>query len=241
VPEPSVSIEPLQYRAGEVKLSGFVARGDGPVGARPGVVVVHDAWGVGENVKMRARMLAELGFVALVADLYGDGNAPRVVDDARAKVGYFKSNIDVLRRRIIAALEALTAQADVDGARLAAIGYCFGGTTVLELARAGADCAAIVSFHGLLTTSKPATARSVKSKLLVCTGAEDPMVPFEDVAAFQQEMRAAEADCQTIIYSGAQHGFANPFSSKVPGISHNVDADRRSWAAMRAHFAEAFS
>ena len=142
MPEPSVSIEPLQYRAGEVKLSGFVARGDGPVGARPGVVVVHDAWGVGENVKMRARMLAELGFVALVADLYGDGNAPRVVDDARAKVGYFKSNIDVLRRRIIAALEALTAQADVDGARLAAIGYCFGGTTVLELARAGADCAA---------------------------------------------------------------------------------------------------
>jgi dienelactone hydrolase len=240
VPDHSISINRLPYRADDLQLSGFVARDDRQTGVRPGVVVVHDAWGVGENVKTRARMLAELGFVALVADLYGEGNAPRVIDEARAKVEHFKSNLDDLRRRIIAALDALTGQPGVDRARLGAIGYCFGGTTVLELARTGADCAAVVSFHGLLTTSKPAAVRAIKSKLLVCTGAEDPMVPFEDVAAFLQEMRSAQADCQTIIYSGAQHGFANPFSSKNPGISHNVDADRRSWAAMRAHFAEAF-
>jgi dienelactone hydrolase len=240
MPDPSVWIKPHPYRAGDMQLSGFIARDDRQSGERPGIVVVHDAWGVGENVKRRALMLAELGFVALVADLYGEGNAPRVVDDARAKVEYFKSNLDALRGRVIAALDELASQRDVDRARLGAIGYCFGGTTVLELARAGADCAAVVSFHGLLKTSKPAAAGSIKSKLLVCTGAEDPMVLHEDIAAFQQEMRLAEADCQTIIYSGAQHGFANPFSSKVPGISHNVDADRRSWAAMRAHFAETF-
>jgi dienelactone hydrolase len=220
--------------------SGYIARNDSEGGARPGVVVVHDAWGVGENVKMRARMLGELGYVALVADLYGEGNAPRAIDEARAKLDFFKSNIDVLRGRIIGAVESLAKQRDVDDARLGAIGYCFGGTTVLELARAGADCAAVVSFHGLLTTPKPAAAGTIKPKLLVCTGAEDPMVPIEDVAAFQKEMRTAAADCQTIIYSGAQHGFANPFSSKVPGISHNADADRRSWAAMRTHLAEAF-
>jgi dienelactone hydrolase len=230
----------LPYRAGDIELSGLVARDDRQAGARPGIVVVHDAWGMGENVKMRVRMLAELGFIALAADLYGEGNAPRIVDDARAKVEYFKSNVDALRERIVAGLDALASQRDVDPARLGAIGYCFGGTTVLELARAGADCAAVVSFHGLLKTSRPAAARSIKSRLLVCTGAEDPLVPFEDIAAFQQEMRIAGADCQTIIYSGAQHGFANPFSSKLPGISHHVDADRRSWAAMRAHFAEAF-
>jgi dienelactone hydrolase len=240
VTDHSVSIDRLPYSGDGLQFSGYVARDDRQVGARPGIVVVHDAWGVGENVKMRANMLAELGFVALVADLYGEGNAPRALEDARAKVEFFKSNADVLRERIIAALGALVAQPDVDSARLGAIGYCFGGTTVLELARAGADCAAVVSFHGLLTTSKPATTRSIKSKLLVCTGAEDPLVPFEDIAAFLEEMRAAEADCQTIIYSGAQHGFANPFSSKNPGISHNAEADRRSWAAMRAHFAEAF-
>jgi dienelactone hydrolase len=240
VPDRFVSLNPLRYRADDTHLSGYLARDEKQVAPQPGIVIVHDAWGVGENVKMRAHMLAELGFVALVADLYGEGNAPRIVDEARAKVEYFKSNLDVLRGRIIAALEALRAQRGVDRARLGAIGYCFGGTTVLELARAGAECAAVVSFHGLLTTSKPAAAGSIRSKLLVCTGAEDPMAPFEDVAAFQQEMRAAEADCQIIIYSGAQHGFANPFSSKLPGISHNVDADRRSWAAMRAHFAEAF-
>jgi dienelactone hydrolase len=233
-------MKPHPYRAGDVQLSGFVARDERLSGSRPGVVIVHDAWGVGENVKQRAAVLAELGFIALVADLYGEGNAPRVVDEARAKVEYFKSNLDVLRRRVIAALDELASQQDVDRARLGAIGYCFGGTTVLELARAGADCAAVVSFHGLLKTSKPAAPGSIKTKLLVCTGADDPMVPFEDIAAFQQEMRFAAADCQTIIYSGAQHGFANPFSSKVPGISHHVDADRRSWAAMRAHFADTF-
>lgn len=240
MPDNSVSIGRLPYRGGGVQLSGYVARDERRTGPQPGIVVVHDAWGVGENVKMRATMLAELGFVAFVADLYGEGNAPRALEEARAKVDFFKSNVDALRERITAALETLVLQRNVDRARLGAIGYCFGGTTVLELARAGADCAAVVSFHGLLTTSKPAAARSIKSKLLVCTGAEDPLVPFEDIAAFQQEMRAAEADCQTVIYSGAQHGFANPFSSKNPGISHNADADRRSWAAMRAHFAEAF-
>lgn len=239
--EAPVSIDPLAYRAGDVQVSGYLARDASQAGRRPGVVVVHDAWGVGENVKMRARMLAEFGYVALVADLYGEGNAPRGVDEARAKLDFFKSNVDVLRGRIIGAVESLAMQPDVDNARLGAIGYCFGGTTVLELARAGADCAAVVSFHGLLTTSKPAPAGTIKAKLLVCTGAEDPMVPIEDVAAFQQEMRTAAADSQTIIYSGAQHGFANPFSSKVPGISHDADADRRSWAAMRAHLAEAFA
>jgi dienelactone hydrolase len=235
-----LSISPLRYRCRDSELTGIVVRPAEPGPPRPAILIVHDAWGIGENVRMRANMLAELGYVALVADIYGGEAKPKVVADAQAQVDKFKADPELLRERALAGLETLGGLEGVDGARLGAIGYCFGGMTVLELARAGADCAATVSFHGLLTTSKPATPGSIRAKLLVCTGAEDPMVPMEHVAAFQEEIRVAEADCQTIIYSGAKHSFANPYASNNPGIAHHPDADRRSWAAMLALFDEAF-
>lgn len=236
----AVSLHSLEYRCGTTRLEGFAAVDNRQSGPRPGVVIAHDAWGVGEHVKLRARMLAELGYVALAIDLYGDGIKPQTMNEARAQVDQLRSNPDLLRERALAGLNALAALTDVDRSRLGAIGHCFGGTTVLEMARAGVDCAVIVSFHGILTTSRPAQAGSIKSRLLVCTGAEDPLVPLNDVTAFQLEMRAAAADCQTIIYNGAQHGFANPYSSNNPGIAHHPAADRRSWMAMRNLFDEAF-
>jgi dienelactone hydrolase len=152
----------------------------------------------------------------------------------------FQVDVELLRERAACGLHALAALSRVDSTRLGAIGYCFGGMTVLEMARGGSECLAVVSFHGTLATTKPAAPNAIKSKLLVCAGAEDPLVPMEQVAGFQHEMRAAGADYQIVIYSGAQHGFANPFSGNIPGIAHHPIADRRSWAAMCRHFAEAF-
>lgn len=237
---PSVSMRPLEYRCGNNLMQGFFAVDENMSGPRPGVVVVHDAWGVGENVKVRARMLAELGYAALAIDLYGDGIAPKSLDEARAQLERFQTDVESLRQRAACGLKVLAGLAEVDGARLAAIGYCFGGMTVLEMARGGSDCLAVVSFHGTLTTTRPAAPQAIKSRVLVCTGADDPLVPTEHVMAFQNEMRTAAADCQIVIYSGAKHGFANSFSSNNPGIAHHPVADRRSWAAMRRHLEEAF-
>lgn len=241
MPTDAISVGRLQYQASGERFSGFLAAPGKLSGLRPGIVVVHDAWGVGKLVELKAQMLAELGFIALAIDLYGESIKPQSLDECRAQVARFKADPDLLRARALAGLDALKELADVDADRLAVIGFCFGGMAALEMARAGAECAAIVSFHGLLTTSRPAHTGSVKAKILVCTGADDPLVPAADVDAFVREMREAEVDCQTIIYNGAQHSFANPFASSNPGIAHHPSSDRRSWIAMRNHFAEAFA
>jgi dienelactone hydrolase len=236
----SISIEPLRYQIGGAEFTGIVAQQRSQSGLRPGIMVVHDAWGLGNLIKLKARKLAELGYVAFGVDLYGAGVLPKSMDECRVQLDRFRAEPDLLRSRALHGLEVLKSLANVDGGRIAAVGFCFGGMTVLEMARAGADCNAIVSFHGLLGTSGPAASGSIKAKLLVCTGADDPMVPASDVSAFLEEMRNAAADCQTIIYSGAKHSFANPFASNNPGIAHHPAADERSWQAMRTHFAEVF-
>jgi dienelactone hydrolase len=237
----AITERPLLYRCGDAELSGILTKDDSQLGLRPGVVIVHDAWGLGDLVKLRGRMLAELGYTALAIDMYGGRRKPKTMDEAKVQLDVFKADPKLLRARAMAGLEALARQPDVDNSRLAAIGYCFGGMTVVEMARAGAKCAAMVSFHGILTTSMPAQAGALNTRLLVCTGADDPLVPASDVDAFVQEMRAAKADCQTIIYSGAKHSFANPFASNNPGMGHDPLSDKRSWMAMQAHFAEAFA
>jgi dienelactone hydrolase len=237
---PDVSLRMLEYRCGNSLMRGYLALDANQSGTRPGIAVVHDAWGVGENVKLRARMLAELGYAALAIDIYGDGIAPGSMDEARAQLEKFQADVELLRARAACGLNVLARLPEVDSGRLGAIGYCFGGMTVLEMARGGSECRAVVSFHGTLTTTRPAAPQSIKSKLLVCTGADDPLVPVEHVNAFQNEMRTAAADCQIVIYAGAKHGFANPFSSNNPAIAYEPVADRRSWAAMRRHFDEAF-
>jgi dienelactone hydrolase len=230
----------LEYRCGNSLMRGYLAVDTHQSGPRPGIVIVHDAWGVGENVKLRANMLAELGYTALAIDIYGDGVVPKSLDEARAQLERFQTDVEALRGRADCGLKVLAGLPEVDCRRLGAIGYCFGGMTVLEMARGGSECLAVVSFHGTLTTTCPAKPHAIKSKLLVCTAADDPLVPMEHVNAFQNEMRTAAADCQIVIYAGAKHGFANPFSSSNPGIAYDAAADRRSWAAMRRHFDEAF-
>jgi dienelactone hydrolase len=237
-----MTTETLEYRHGDTVSRGYLVRPDA-AGPRPGIVIFHEAPGLNDNVKRRAGMLAELGFVALGADMYGGGTVAKDGDEAMRLMGGLRADTALLRGRARAALDALAGQTGVDRGRLAATGYCFGGFTALELARGGAPLAGVVSFHGLLTTDKPAAAGAIKGKILVCTGAADPLVPADQVVAFEREMTEAAVDWQVITYSGAKHAFTNPMSDALgrPGFGYQEAADRRSWAAMQAHFGEVFA
>ena len=211
-------------------------------GKRPGVLVVHEWTGLGPYVQKRVQQLARMGYVALGADIYGKGVRPGNPKDAAAIAGKYKGDRQLMRDRVLAGLAELRRQPRVDAGRIAAIGYCFGGTTVLELARSGADVRGVVSFHGGLDTPLPAKAGQMKAKVLALHGADDPFVPPAQVAAFQDEMRAAGADWQMVYYSGAVHSFTNPEAGNDPkkGAAYNERADRRSWEAMKLFFAEIF-
>ncbi|MGQ5702393.1 dienelactone hydrolase family protein [Sandaracinobacteroides sp. A072] len=211
-------------------------------GPRPGVVAVHEAWGLGAQVQRRAKMLAELGYVALAADIFGDRYIPADPPAGMAKIGEFLDDRPTLRRRAAAAVSALKAHPRCNG-KVAAIGYCFGGSTVLELARSGnPDVLGVVSFHGALETPMPAEKGKVTARILVCHGAEDPLAPHDKLNAFLSEMADAVADCQTIAYTGAMHSFTNPEANGaiMPGIIYHERTDRRSWVAMQTHLAEVF-
>ena len=236
--------EDVDYRDGALNLRGFLAFDEAISGKRPGIVVVHEAWGLGDHAMERARMLARLGYVALAADMYGDRRQATDLPAAMELIGDLRTNPAKLRARVGAAVATLKAHPKVDAGKIAGIGFCFGGTTVLELARGGADVKGVVSFHGGLETAAPAEPGAVKAKVLVCTGADDPMIPASQVVAFEDEMRKAEADWQVIAYGGTVHSFTNPDAGKVvalPGVAYNAQTDRRSWAAMRAFFDEIFA
>ncbi len=243
VAQAAVQTKAIEYKDGDVVLEGYLAWDDAVQGKRPGVLVVHEWWGLNEYPKMRARQLAEMGYVAFALDMYGKGVVAKTPADAMKLTAPFKTDRDLMRRRAAAGLEVLQKQDMVDVKRIAAIGYCFGGTTVLELARSGADIAGVVSFHGGLDTPKPAEARAVKAKVLVLTGAADRSVPAEQVKAFEDEMTAAGVDWYLTSYSGAVHGFTNPDngSDTTKGAAYDARADRRSWQAMKDFFAEIFA
>jgi dienelactone hydrolase len=191
----------------------------------------------------RARMLADLGYVALAADMFGDRRQARNLQEVAKFVGDLRNAPQTLRARARAALSTLAALPQVDAKRIAAIGFCFGGSVALELAREGADLGAVVSFHGVLTTRMPAAPGQVKARVLVCTGADDPLAPPEQVRAFEEEMRAAAVqDWQIISYGNTLHGFTNPAAdgSMMRTARYNAEADRRSWASMRSLFDEVF-
>jgi len=235
--------EDLNYRDGDLDCRGFLAFDETLQGKRPGILVVHEAWGLGDHAMERAQMLAKLGYVALAADMYGGRRQATDLPTAMGLIGDLRTNPKKLRARAGAAIAALKALPNVDGGKLAAIGFCFGGTTVLELARGGADLCGVVSFHGGLETAAPAEAGAVKAKVLVCTGADDPMIPPAQVVGFEEEMRQSGADWQVIAYGGTVHSFTNPHAGKVvalPGVVYNERSDKRSWATMRAFFDEIF-
>jgi dienelactone hydrolase len=231
----------IEYRSDTTNLRGYLAFDERVSVRRPGVLVFHEGLGLGDFAMARARMLAELGYVAFAADMYGDRRQARNLQEVAHLVGEMRNDLQMLRDRGHAALETLSALPQVDATRLAAIGFCFGGTVVLELARGGADLKAVVSFHGVLTTKMPAAAGKVKASVLVCTGADDPLAPPEQVRAFEDEMRAAKVkDWQVISYGNTLHGFTNPAAdgSMLRTALYNAQADRRSWASMRSLFDE---
>jgi dienelactone hydrolase len=232
----------LDYRDGDVRLKGILVRGDKPA-AGPAIVLFPDARGVGAHAIECAGRLAALGYPTLVADLYGEGLMTHDMAQAGDLMRGLRADVDRWRARARAALEALSRQEGVDPSRLAAIGYCFGGGTALELARSGAPLAAVVSFHGVLASPRPADAANIKAKVLVCHGASDPLVPPAEVAAFEEQMALTKVDWQLNAYGGAVHSFTNPEADNLgtPAFAYNEAADRRSWAAMLGLLQEAFA
>ncbi|MCM2358020.1 MAG: dienelactone hydrolase family protein [Geobacteraceae bacterium] len=235
-----VRTEKVEYRHGEAVQEGYLAYDDSLTGKRPGVLVVHEWWGLNDYAKRRAEQLARLGYVAFALDMYGKGKVTSDPKEAGRLSGYFRDDRSLMRARAAAGLAVLKGRPQVDPARIAAIGYCFGGTTVLEMARGGAELKGVVSFHGGLATPNPADAKNIRGKVLVLHGAADPFVPAAEVVAFQEEMRQAGVDWQMVFYGGAVHSFTNPDAGRagIKGVVYDERADRRSWQAMRNFFDE---
>ncbi|MBP9854816.1 MAG: dienelactone hydrolase family protein [Candidatus Omnitrophica bacterium] len=233
-----IKTEEVNYDSNGVKMIGFLAWDDAIQEKRPGVIVVHEWWGHNEYVRTRAKMLAELGYVALAIDMYGDGKQADHPDQAGAFSQETNKNMDVAKGRFLAGLDVLKNNPHVDGNNVAAIGYCFGGGTVLNMARLGADLKGVVSFHGSLASNIKAAPGDVKAKILVCNGADDSFIPEADITAFKEEMDQAKADYEFINYPGAKHSFTNPdadmFAQKfgMP-IAYNQVADEQSWTDMQ--------
>ncbi|MDQ2696052.1 MAG: dienelactone hydrolase family protein [Pseudomonadota bacterium] len=232
-----IKTETVEYSHDGARLVGYLAYPADVRNPRPGVLVVPEWWGLNDYARQRAEQLAQLGYVALAADIYGDGKVAADPKEAGALAGRFRGDRALLRTRTQAGLEALKAQSGVDPSRLAAIGYCFGGTAVLELARGGAAIAGVVSFHGGLDTPSP-DASAIKTPVLALHGADDPHVPPEQVLGFMEEMRKAGADWQLVAYGNAVHGFTNPNNGEdnSRGVAYNAAADRRSWQDMQQFF-----
>ncbi len=237
-----IHTETVEYKHDAIVLEGFLAYDTAVQGKRPAVLIVHQWKGLGDYEKKRANMLASLGYVAFAVDIYGKGVRPSDTKAASAEAGKYKSNRKLLRSRVRAGLDVISKNALVDPKQIAAIGYCFGGTTVIELARSGADIAGVVSFHGALDSPNPADGKNIKCKVLALHGADDPFVPAADVAAFEDEMRQAKVDWQLVKYGGAVHGFTDWNAGDDPkaGMAYNEKADKRSWEDMKQFFAEIF-
>jgi dienelactone hydrolase len=234
--------ETVAYKDGDTDLEGYLAYDDTGPAKKPGILVVHDWLGVSPETKRRADLLAGLGYVVFAADIYGKGVRPADMKAAAAESGKWKGQRPELRKRARVALDLLAANKRVDATRLVALGYCFGGTVALEVARSGAPVVGTVVFHGGLDTPTPADAKAIKGKVLALQGGDDPFVPAAQVQAFEKEMRDGGVDWQLVSYGGAVHGFTilNGGNDNSKGAAYNEKADRRSWEAMKTFLAELF-
>ena len=245
----AIKAQEIPYQSADgTRLIGYYAYDDSIKGPRPGVVVVHEWWGLNDYAKRRARDLAALGYSALAIDMYGDGKNTEHPKDAMAFMQAALKDSTASSARFQAGLDLLKQQPQTDPQKLAAIGYCFGGAVVLNAARQGVPLAGVVSFHGALATQTPATPGKVKAKILVEHGALDSMVTADNVAAFKAEMDKAGADYQFVSLEGAKHGFSNPDADRLghgdhggPDIGYNKAADEKSWADMQAFLKKIFS
>ncbi|MDQ6630766.1 MAG: dienelactone hydrolase family protein [Verrucomicrobiota bacterium] len=237
-----IKFKTVEYKQGETVLEGLSVYDDSVAGKRPGVLVVHQWKGLTDYEKKRAEMLAKLGYNVFAVDIYGKNVRPKDMKEAGAQAGKYKEDRALLRERVKAGLEILKQNKFTDSKNLAAIGYCFGGTTVLELARSGADISGVVSFHGGLSSPNPDDAKNIKCKVLALHGADDPNVPVKEVEAFAKEMRDGKVDWQIIAYGNAVHSFTdwNAGNDNSKGVAYNEKADKRSWQAMKDFFAEIF-
>ena len=236
-----VKTEPLSYADRATSLEGFVARAGTVQGDRPGLLLVHGGAGLDEHARQQAVRYASLGYIVLACDMFGPGIAGHRERVMAAVIG-LRDSPEQLVERAQAGLQALRSQPHVDG-RIGAIGFCFGGMTVLQLARSGADLAGAVSIHGSLKTARPAEPGSVRARVLVCHGALDPHVPLAETVAFAEEMNRAGADWELIMYGGAMHGFTHQHAvpGATPGVAYEPRADRRSFAATSAFLSELFT
>ena len=236
----------VAYSAQGVALRGFVAWDGAREAKRPGVLVVHEWWGHDEQSRVRARQLAQAGYVGFALDMYGAGKTATTPEAAGAMMSAVTGDLARMRARFEAARDLLVEEPAVDGRRLAAIGYCFGGAVVLQMARLGLDLAAVAAFHpGSLAPARPAQRGTYKAKTLVCLGADDPFVPHEERAAFRKEMSAAGVACDFVEYPGVQHGFTVPAATErgqkygLP-LAHDAKADQDSWSRLERLLKGAF-
>jgi dienelactone hydrolase len=232
--------EDIEYHADGARLVGYLAVDDSRSGKRPGVLVAPEGGGLVELTKAIARRLTDAGYAAFAMDYYGDGKPLTDRNEVMPRINAFMAEPSTIRARAAAALAVLAGQPECDTGRLAATGYCFGGTTVLELARSGADLKAVVGFHSGLGTTRPAEPGAVRPKILTCIGARDPIIPADQRLAFEAEMTAAGVDWQMNVYGEAGHSFTNPTVGALgmPGFEYHAETDRRSWAAMLDLFDE---
>ena len=228
----------VAYRDEDARLNGFLAVDAARHDKRPGILVVHGGAGLDDHARSRARRFAEAGFVVFACDMYGEGITGR--DAIVRHIMALRGNRDMLRRRAQPAIDMLSRHPHVDG-RIAAVGYCFGGMAVLELARSGATLTGTVSVHGSLETPHPAEPSAIQGRILVCHGALDPHVPLTQVTTFTEEMKHAGVDYQLIIYGSAMHGFTHETATgQQPGVAYHARTDARSSAAIAAFLAEIF-
>jgi dienelactone hydrolase len=243
--EPKIVGKTVDYSAQGVVMKGYLAYDENVKGKRPGVLVVHEWWGLNNYARKRARMLAELGYTALAVDMYGEGKVATHPDHAGKFASEVMKHFDVAKARFIAAMDFLKQQPTIDSTRIAAIGYCFGGGVVLDMARDGADLKGVVSFHGELTAVKPAQPGAIKAKILVLNGGADKFITPDQIEAFKQEMKAAGADFKFVSYPGAVHSFTNPEADALGKkfnlpIAYNAKADKESWNEMKKFLSAVF-
>jgi dienelactone hydrolase len=231
----------VEYKSGDVVCEGLHVVDTAKTGKLPSVLIIHQWTGLSDNEKMRAHMLAELGYNVFAADIYGKGVRPKPPESGK-EAGKYKSDRKLYRERMLSALEVLDKDPQTDLSKVAAIGYCFGGTGVIELARSGALIKGVVSFHGGLDSPTPADGKNIKGKVLILHGADDPTVPAKNIAAFEQEMKDAKVDYKLVSYPGAVHGFTQKAAGNdnSKGVAYNEAADKASWEEMKAFFARIF-
>lgn len=228
--------ESVDYQAGGTSFKGYIAYDDSHAGKLPAVIVVHEWWGHNQHARNQADRLAKLGYIGFAIDMYGEGKVAAHPKDAGEMAAAVRSNPKEAHARFMAAYDFIKKHPKVDSEHVAAIGYCFGGNIVLEMARRGVDLDAVTSFHGALTNLEPGATLNVKAKVLVCHGGDDAFVPQKDIDNFKKEMDAAKADYQFLVLEGAKHSFTNPDADKVgmEGLAYSADADAKSWEAMSA-------